>query len=190
MIAVGRASYYVLFHIAPASLATWARYHYAGTIPIVVLLCLVVEQAARLSHRAATVRAFALVAATVVGVVGFARSGFAIDDHQDARTSVATALAQIRANVATQPPGTTVYLDNGVLPITLRGPMIDHAMLPGRAALFVLVAPSGVLDDRRVRFVDPDPRVFDYPDRAPKLGALLVPRAEATPSGPAVVHGR
>src|SRR5262249_43991662 len=123
-------------------------------------------------------------------VVGFARSGFAIDDHQDARTSVATALAQISANVAAQPPGTTVYLDNGFLPITLRGPMIDQAMLPGRAALFVLVAPSGVLDGRRVRFIEPDPKVLSYPDRAPKLGALLVPRGEAPAPGPAVVQGR
>ena len=120
-------------------------------------------------------RAFALAAATIIGVVGFARSGFAIDDHRAVRTFVETALAQIRADVATQPPGTTVYLENGVLPFTLTGPMINQAMLPGRAALFVLVAPSGVLDGRRVRFVETDPNVFLYQDRAPKLGALLVP---------------
>ena len=135
-------------------------------------------------------RAFALAAATIIGVVGFARSGFAIDDHRAVRTFVETALAQIRADVATQPPGTTVYLDNGVLPITLRGPMIDQAMLPGRAALFVLVAPSGVLDGRRVRFVEPDLNVFVYQDRAPKLGALLVPPWEATPAGRAVAPER
>jgi hypothetical protein len=91
VIAVARASFYVIFHLDPAALVTWTRYHYAGTIPIVVLLCLVAEQAARLSHRAAAVRAFALAAATVVGVVGFARSGFAIEDQQAARMSVATA---------------------------------------------------------------------------------------------------
>ena len=190
VIAVGRASYYVLFHVAPATLAAWPRFHYAGTIPIVVLLCLVAEQAARFSHRAVAVRAFALAAATIVGVVGFARSGFQIDDHRAVRTYVATALAQIRAAVAAQPPGTTVYLDNGDLPLTLRSLTINQEMLPGRAALFVLVAPSGVLDGRRVRFVEPDLNVFVYQDRAPKLGALLVPPWEATPAGRAVAPER
>ena len=63
-------------------------------------------------------------------------------------------------------------------------------MLPGRAALFVLVAPSGVLDGRRVRFIETDPNVFLYQDRAPKLGALLVPPWEATPAGRAVAPER
>ena len=62
--------------------------------------------------------------------------------------------------------------------------MLTQATLPGRAALFALVAPSGVLDGRRVRFSEPDPNAFLYQDRAPKLGALLVPPWEATPSGP------
>ena len=66
--------------------------------------------------------------------------------------------------------------------------MLTQATLPGRAALFALVAPSGVLDGRRVRFIEPDPHVLVYPDRAPKLGALLVPRETATRSGPAVVR--
>ena len=62
--------------------------------------------------------------------------------------------------------------------------MLTQATLPGRAALFVLVAPSGVLDGRRVRFSEPDSNAFLYQDRAPKLGALLVPPWEATLSGP------
>jgi hypothetical protein len=94
----------------------------------------------------------------------------------------------MRADVIAQPPGTTVYLENGVLPFTVTGPMINQELLPGRAALFVLVAPSGVLDGRSVRFIEPDPKVLAYDDRAPKLRALLVPREAAT--GPGVVHGR
>ena len=62
--------------------------------------------------------------------------------------------------------------------------MLTQATLPGRAALFALVAPSGVLDGRRVRFIERDPSVLLYQDRAPKLGALLVPPWEATLSGP------
>jgi hypothetical protein len=114
-----------------------------------------------------------------------------IEDHRAARNYVATTLAEIGAAVAARPPGTTVYLDNGVLPVSVRGVMLTHAVLPGRAALFVLVAPSGVLDGRRVRFSEPDPNVFlSYQDRAPKLGALLVPPWEVPPPGPAVAPER
>ena len=56
--------------------------------------------------------------------------------------------------------------------------------------LFVLGAPSGVLDGRRVRFSEPDADAFLYQDRAPKLGALLVPPWEVPPSGPAVAPER
>ena len=135
-------------------------------------------------------RALALGAGIIAGVLGFARSGFAIDDHQAARNYVATTLAEIGAAVDARPPGTTVYLDNGVLPGSVRGPMLGQAVLPGRAALFVLVAPSGDLDGRRVRFIEPDPKVLLDGDRAPKLGALLVPPLEATPPGPAVAPER
>ena len=190
VIAVGRASHYVLFHLAPARIAAQPHFHNAGTIPIVVLLCLMTEQVARRSHRAASVRALELGAGITLGVLGFARSGFVIEDHRAARNYVATTLAEIDAAVAAHPPGTTVYLDNGVLPVSVRGPMLTQAVLPGRAALFVLVAPSGVLDGRRVRFSEPDPDAFLYKDRAPKLGALLVPPWEATPPGPAVAPER
>jgi hypothetical protein len=191
VIAVGRASHYVMFNQAPARIAAQPHFHYAGTIPIVVLLCLMIEQVARLSHRAASVRALALGAGIIVGILGFARSGFVIEDHRAARNYVATTLAEIGAAVAARPPGTTVYLDNGVLPVSVRGVMLTHAVLPGRAALFVLVAPSGVLDGRRVRFSEPDPNVFlSYQDRAPKLGALLVPPWEVPPPGPAVAPER
>ena len=184
--AVGRASHYVVFHVAPARIAAQPHYHYAGTIPIVVLLCLAAEQIARLSHRAAAVRALALAAGAIVEVAGFARSGFAIEDHRAARTGVDITLAQILTAVGARPPGTTVYLDNGILPGAVRGPMLTQEVLPGRAALFVLIAPSGMLDGHRVRFIEPEPKVLSYEDRAPKLGALLVRPEEATSADPAV----
>jgi hypothetical protein len=190
VIAVGRAYHYVVFHLAPARIAAEPHFHYAGTIPIVVLLCLMIEQVARLSHRAASVRALTLGAGIIAWMLGFARSGFVIEDHRAARNYVATTLAEIGAAVAARPPGTTVYLDNGVLPLSVRGLILTHAVLPGRAALFVLVAPSGVLDGRRVRFSEPDPNAFLYQDRAPKLGALLVPPWEVPPPGPAVAPER
>ena len=143
-----------------------------------------IEQVTRLSHRAASLRALALGAAIIIGGLGFARSGFVIDDHRAARDYVATIMAEIGGAVAVRPPGTTVYLDNEVLPVSARGLMLTQATLPGRAALFALVAPSGVLDGRRVRFIERDPTVLLYQDRAPRLGALLVPPWEATLSGP------
>src|SRR5262249_37457038 len=48
VIAVGRVGHYVVFHVAPARIAVQPPFHYAGTIPIVVLLCLMIEQVARL----------------------------------------------------------------------------------------------------------------------------------------------
>ena len=172
--------------------AAQPHFHYAGTIPIVVLLCLMTEQVAetltprcfgagararRGNHRrGARVRAFGVCDRRPPGCAEL-RGHHLGGDLRGRRRAPAR-------NDGLNP-------HNGVLPGSVRGPMLGQAVLPGRAALFVLVAPSGDLDGRRVRFIEPDPKVLLDGDRAPKLGAPRGPLpSEATPPGPAVAPER
>jgi hypothetical protein len=46
LIALGRAHVYQLFHVPPAQAASESGFHYAGSVPVTVLLCLVLQQSA------------------------------------------------------------------------------------------------------------------------------------------------
>ncbi len=174
VIAVGRARVYSGFGVALARAAAEPRYHYVGTIPVVILLCLALQQIGRIGWLTAVPRSLLLAAGLGLAVAGYAQSSFRIEEHRGARNYLARATAEIATAVAASPAGSTVYLDNGKTQPVI-GPWLD-IFFPGRAALFLLLSPDDQLDGRHVRFVEPDPEVRKFWAARPKarLTMLLV----------------
>src|SRR5262249_13793689 len=69
VIALGRAHAYEAFHVPPQQAAAVSRYHYAGSLPVAVLLCLVLQQLGRLGGLRAVPRGLALAAGLAILVV-------------------------------------------------------------------------------------------------------------------------
>jgi hypothetical protein len=176
VIALGRANIYVMFKASLAQAASTPRYHYVGSIPIVVLLCQMLQQVGRTRWLSAVPRRLALAAGLGLLVAGHARSNFQIDEHAAARAYLARTAQEIADAVAAVPPGTTVYLENGSTPGGAVGPWLNQ-WFPGRAGVFLLLSPSGdMLDGRHVRFVERDPKVVEFWGERPsaRLEGLLV----------------
>jgi hypothetical protein len=177
MIAVGRPP-------VPGSGATrqWLaarpRYHYVGGIPIVVLIGLGLAALGRVAWLRTVPRAALVLGVFAVGVVGYLRSDFKIDDHAVCRNHLASMLRGIAAEVERGAPGATVYLENGNAPRELLGPIMVQAkpLFPARAAAFLLEHPVDEVDGRRVRFVERDPAVLRWFAQWPNtpLARLLV----------------
>jgi hypothetical protein len=183
MIAAGRANLYALLKISPEAAATAGRYHYAGTIPIVLLFCLGLQHVGRLPGLRAVPRWLALALGLGVLVYGRHQSGFRIDERPSCHDYFLYMRQQIADTIAAAPRGATVYLENGTTPAYVLGPAIPDRLFPGRAAVFLLTVPSARLDGREVRFVERDPEVLAwYRDRervGTPLGRLLVAPEDA-----------
>jgi hypothetical protein len=184
LIAAGRANIYSLLKISPEAAAMSDRYHYAGTIPIVVLLCLGLQHVGRLlGRRAVPPPWLALTLGLGLLVYGRERSGFRIDEHRACHDYFLYMQREIADAVAAAPSGATVYLENGTTPPYMLGPVIPDRLFPGRAAVFLLTSPSARLDDREVRFVERDREVLAwYRDReraGTPLARLLVAPEDA-----------
>src|SRR5262245_11405923 len=182
VIALGRAHAYQVFHIPFARAASVSRYHYAGSIPLTVLLCLVLQQIGRVKGVRAVPSGLALAAGLVVLAIGHQRAGLAIDEHFPCREYVARTLREVAAAVASQPDGATVYPGHPATPPYLLGPALGDRLFPGRAAVFLITHRSDTLDGRRVRFIERDPKVLKwYLDRPEtRLAQLLVSPETAT----------
>jgi hypothetical protein len=178
VIAVGRAAEYAAWRIPAWGAAGYERYHYVTTIPVVALVCFILQQAGRLRGPSAVPRWLALVAGLGLIVAGRLHSRFAIDEHPLARYYFARTLRDIEAAVASHPAGSTVYLENQQSPVAILGPAVRNPAFPGRAALFLVTHPSGTLDGRRVRFVEPDPQIrtfFAHEGRRRLMELLVAP---------------
>jgi hypothetical protein len=161
--------------VPPARAAAVDRYHYAGSLPVAVLLCLVLQQIGRLGPLRRVPPGLALAAGLGVLAAGYARSGMVIDQRYKVREYFARAMQEINAAVAAHPPGSTVYIENLTSPLVLMG-MMPERLFPGRAGVFVITHPSDMVDGRRVRFIERDPEVLTwYTDRPEtRLAHLLV----------------
>jgi hypothetical protein len=172
-IAVGRSGF-----VDPRALAIQTRYHYVGTLPIVVLACLVLGHLGRnWLLQPVPVVAFLVVAITL-GVYGWARSDFRIDDHAAAQAYFSRMLQGMDVEVASHPSGSIAFLENGKVSSVLLGPIMAKVArdFPGRAAAFVLAHGTDELDGRRLRFIERDPAVIRWYATFPKtlLARLLV----------------
>lgn len=175
VLAVGRAQVYTAFNLPLARAAAEPRYHYVGTIPVVILLCLALQQVGRIGWLSAVPRGLLLAAGLGLSVAGYARSNVRIDEHQATRDYVTRTLRGIVDTIEASPPGTTVYLENGSTNSVI-GPWLE-VFFPGRASLFLLLSPADdLLDGRHVRFVERNPRVLEFWAARPgaRLTTLLV----------------
>ena len=160
----------------PAQAAAVDRYHYAGSLPLAVLLCLILQQLGRIGPLRRVPPGLALAAGLAVLAVGYAHSGMAIDRRYKIREYFARTMREIDDAVEAHPPGSTVYLENLTSPRALLGPMMPDRLFPGRAGVFVVTHPSDMVDGRRVRFIERDPEVLTWYGGRPetRLAHLLV----------------
>jgi hypothetical protein len=174
IIAVGRTQVFTMFHYPLAEAATEPRYHYLGSMPIVILICLVLQQVGRIGWLSAVPRGLLLAIGLAMQVGTYAHSGFRIDQHPATRDYVTRTMREIADAVAVSPPGTTVYIENGDTQPVI-GPNL-RMLVPGRAAMFLLLSPDDLLDGRHVRFVERDQEVLDFWTKRPetRLATLLV----------------
>jgi hypothetical protein len=178
MIATGRAA----FVTPPATFVTSAaqlRYHYVGAIPLVIIGCLALREVGRMGPLRRVPRALALFAALALGAWGYWHSTFAITGSAPVRAYFKGVAQEIDREVASHPPGSTVFLENGDSTRVLLGPVMLKRDFPGRAAVFFLLHAGDEhdsLDGRTVRFVERDPRVIAWYEARPgtPLARLLV----------------
>ena len=182
LIAIGRGHIYQVFNVPPAQAAAVDRYHYAGSLPVAVLLCLVLQQIGRLGPLRRVPSGLGLAAGLGVLAVGYARSGMVIDQRYKVRQYFARTMQEINAAIAAQPPGSTVYIENLASPRVLLG-IMPNRLFPGRAGVFVITHPTDMVDGRRVRFIEHDPEVLAwYIDRpGTRLAQLLVNSQDVAP---------
>jgi hypothetical protein len=174
VVAVGRAGMSIALWHSATQAAAFLRYHYLGTVPIVVLFCQMLQQAGRIGLLSRVPRDLALAAGLGLLVIGKLRSPSWIIEHTDTRAWVAHASRDIADAVAAAPPGTTVYVENGATPAIGIWP---GTAFPGRAGVFQLISPaSDEIDGRRVRFIERDPKILAFWAQRPDepIARLLV----------------
>jgi len=174
VVAAGRAHMYIVFHYPLAQAATEPRYHYVGTIPIVILICQVLQQVGRVGWLSALPRGPLLAVGLALQVGAYLLSGFHIDQHPATREYVTRTFKEMHDAVSASPAGTTVSIENDETQLVL-GPML-RTFLPGRAGLFLFLSPDDTLDGRHVRFVERDPDILAIWAARPgsRLATLLV----------------
>jgi hypothetical protein len=159
--------------------AAQPRYHYVGSLPIVVLGCLILAHLARVWPLRPAPLVGLLVTTLALGAYGWARSDFRIDDHGACRAYLSRVLQGLDVEVESRPSGSTAFLENGKPSAALLGPVMvtDALAFPGRAAAFVLTHDTDELAGRRLRFIERDPTVVEWYAKFPEtpLARLLVP---------------
>ena len=180
VVAAGRAHIYIVFHVPLAKAAAEPRYHYVGTIPIVILICQVLQEVGRIGWLSALPRGLLLAVGLALQVGAYALSSFHIDQHPATREYVTRTFVEMHDAVAASPAGTTVYIENGETQPVL-GPMLTM-FLPGRAGMFLFLSPDDLLEGRHVRFVERNKEVLEFWAERPgtRLTTLLVPPPPAS----------
>src|SRR5262249_7464729 len=176
LIALGRAHVYQMFHVPPSRAASMSRFHYAGSVPVTVLWCLVLEQLGQFPWLRAVPRGLALAVGLGILVLGYRRFGLAIDERFACRDYFARTMREIAAAAAAAPAGVTVYVETLASPPYLLGSVMPDQLFPGRAAVFLLTHRSDSIDGRRMRFIERDPEVRVWYLNRPetRLARLLV----------------
>lgn len=179
VIALGRSGLYAAFDVPPSTAATVTRYHYAGVVPIVVLLCLALRELGRGLRFVPAPLAFGV--ALVLLTAGTRIVGPAIQDYREVREYVSDTAQEIEREVRSHPPGTIVHLRNEPAPRFVLGTTLPNWVFPGRAGVFLLFHPTDEVEGRLVRFVEPDEEVAAFYAERPyaRLHRLLVRPGDA-----------
>ena len=149
MIALGRAPVAWYFHETLPQLGATPRYHYMGTLPIVLMLSGLLARLRGLSVRP-TWLGRAVLATWLGVVIGLRLRGPGIGQHDDARAETVAALTRIGTLIDAAPPNSAVYIENHGFAGIGRG------RFPGWAALFIITQPDDVVRTRHVYFVETD----------------------------------
>jgi hypothetical protein len=178
VIAAGRAMYTRAPALAYA--ASLARYHYVGTVPLAILLCVIVSQLTGGLRQRGVLFATAMLVWLSGATLLYARSAPFIDLHANARAETMHTLARIRGAIASVPPGSEVRIPNqGFRSI---GPLLfrSRSAFPGWAAVYTIFFPTNVADGRRVYFTDSDDAVLRAARNGRRTADLIVsPAAES-----------
>lgn len=178
VIAFGRAVVFAeIFTVVPAE--TVSRYHYASSIPLVIIVCLLLNHVAT-PLRLGRLRDVALVA--WIGFTAFAawRSARLIDHHDEARNEATKVVQSIQSQIAAHAAGKVVYISNG--PFEATGPL--YRIFPGWAGVFISYWSANSVDGKRVYFVDQfEPTVAAARARPQTRAASLLIGPRDVPSG-------
>jgi len=164
MIAGGRANVMALFGVPPAVGGSVPRYHYAGLIPIVALLCLSLQQLGRLPVLRAIPGGVALATGLALLIAGYDvnQASFPIDQRRYSRNMYLGWVGDVAASLADAPPGEVIYIENAAASPAVLGPMLPPLLVPGRATVLLLHDPSVRLAGREVRFIERNPDVLEW----------------------------
>jgi hypothetical protein len=177
MVAFGRAALYAAFKIEPARAAIVPRYHYAASLPVIILLALILQTIGQLGPLRAVRRPLVVVVVLAIGVCGYVRAGSPVTERREnCREYFTRTMEAIASVVRRAPAGQTVYLNNDSTPLFVLGPALPTYAFPGRAAVFLLAQRADALDGRPVRFIEHDVTVLaHYRGRGhSRIGRLLV----------------
>lgn len=168
LVALGRVA---LFVADSAFMTTQARYQYAGLVPLTLVLCLLVNHARR--QLSPFTGRILIGLWLVAAALGYVRSDFRIDHHDQAREQTRDALRRIQSEVDAIPVDQDVYIRNRVF-AGLPG-VVPIGEFPGHAAVFVIFHPRNTINGRRVYFIDPRPEVLAASQRGRRSAGLIVP---------------
>jgi hypothetical protein len=165
-----------MFSISAAAAARVARYHYVGSLPIAIVLCLILRELGGLPGLRAVPPPLALAAGLGAIVFGAAHYGISFQEYRATPQYLQQTADAIVSEIRAQPSGSTVYLENERAPIHILGPVISGSLFPGRAGVYVLFNRSDQFEGRTVRFVERDAEVAQYYAQRPhtRLARLLV----------------
>jgi len=181
IIAAGRAIFFRLPMMGAA--VAQPRYHYVGTIPLTVLLCLILDHLGAVV-RLSTGARYALLALWIAVTMGsFTYTQRFVDLHQADRAETDSVLSAVRAAIAAAPRGGDVYIANK--PFNSIGHLLvaNQIEFPGWAAVYTIFFPSNDVDGRQVHFVVDDPEVIRAAGTGRRTAGLLVSPPSATPAG-------
>jgi hypothetical protein len=170
IIVAGRVVFFASY--SSATLAMQPRYHYAGLLPLTLVLCLLLAQIGSLLRLPAWAGSALVLLWLALLTAAYVRSDFAIDHHAEAKTQTERVLGVIRARIAARPPGSEVFIENRGFAAFPGG--VPRPLFPGWASVFVIYYPDEVVDGRRVRFVDRDLGVIVASARGRRSKGLLV----------------
>ncbi len=171
MIAIGRVGFYYTYPTIEFMVAQ-ARYHYTGTFPLAILLCIALGRIGSWRWPGPRIGAAALLGWIAATLFAYQRSA-PFDHNQEARQETHKTVAWMNARIVQSPPGEPVYFVNraffSVPPI-----WVSAYEFPGWAGVFTIFFPDNVVDGRRIYFAETEPSVIEMHQHGRRTATLLI----------------
>lgn len=177
VIALGRANTYAMWNASLRDAGTTSRYHYTGSMLLVVILMIGLSRAAILVRRPRALPALVLGIWASSWAYSLRVTAWVLPEREACRDTVEWRLARIDERIDSAPPGSRVYLPLAEEPLGFLCGQWNFGLWPGDAALFAIRYPTNKVRGRSVRFIAPPRREEPYPFLDPKnrrLSKLIV----------------